>query len=157
MLVSLPRRNGAALLQEQAMTGIGLTMGGGELHFLSREQNAGLLELAGFKPEDALKINIVSGAVSIANLMGEAIDRIAKEESISVLFESPDRPDLARDVDVAAEFFGQHSSDQRPHPVFQVVARVVVGRPEHGVHAPAQIAEHRPAVALQRRDHLDHA
>ena len=31
------------------MTGLGLTMGHG-LHFLSREQNAGLLELAGFRP-----------------------------------------------------------------------------------------------------------
>jgi 2-polyprenyl-3-methyl-5-hydroxy-6-metoxy-1,4-benzoquinol methylase len=38
-----------ARLQEQAMTGIGLTMGRG-LYFLSREQNAALLELAGFHP-----------------------------------------------------------------------------------------------------------
>lgn len=38
-----------ARLQEQAMTGIGLTMGHG-LYFLSREQNAELLRLAGFEP-----------------------------------------------------------------------------------------------------------
>ena len=38
-----------ARLQEEAMTGVGLTMGHG-LYFLSREQNAGLLELAGFQP-----------------------------------------------------------------------------------------------------------
>jgi 2-polyprenyl-6-hydroxyphenyl methylase/3-demethylubiquinone-9 3-methyltransferase len=38
-----------ARLQEQLMTGFGLTMGHG-LHFLSREQNAALLELAGFRP-----------------------------------------------------------------------------------------------------------
>ncbi|MFN8635632.1 MAG: class I SAM-dependent methyltransferase [Chloroflexota bacterium] len=40
-----------ARLQEQVMTGIGLTMGHGELYFFSREQNANLLELAGFRPE----------------------------------------------------------------------------------------------------------
>jgi len=39
-----------ARLQEQVMTGSGLTMGHG-LHFLSREQNAALLELAGFRPQ----------------------------------------------------------------------------------------------------------
>jgi 2-polyprenyl-6-hydroxyphenyl methylase/3-demethylubiquinone-9 3-methyltransferase len=39
-----------ARLQEEAMTGAGLTMGHG-LYFLSREQNAGLLELAGFRPQ----------------------------------------------------------------------------------------------------------
>jgi 2-polyprenyl-6-hydroxyphenyl methylase/3-demethylubiquinone-9 3-methyltransferase len=39
-----------ARLQEEAMTGLGLTMGHG-LYFMSREQNAGLLELAGFRPE----------------------------------------------------------------------------------------------------------
>jgi len=38
-----------ARLQEQLMTGLGLTMGQG-LYFLSREQNAALLELAGFRP-----------------------------------------------------------------------------------------------------------
>lgn len=38
-----------ARLQEQAMTGIGLTMGHG-LYFLSRQQNAELLRLAGFEP-----------------------------------------------------------------------------------------------------------
>lgn len=38
-----------ARLQEEVMTGLGLTMGHG-LYFLSREQNAGLLELAGFQP-----------------------------------------------------------------------------------------------------------
>jgi 2-polyprenyl-3-methyl-5-hydroxy-6-metoxy-1,4-benzoquinol methylase len=38
-----------ARLQEQVMTTVGLTMGHG-LYFLSREQNAALLELAGFKP-----------------------------------------------------------------------------------------------------------
>ncbi len=38
-----------ARLQEQLMTGLGLTMGHG-LHFLSREQNAAILELAGFQP-----------------------------------------------------------------------------------------------------------
>jgi 2-polyprenyl-3-methyl-5-hydroxy-6-metoxy-1,4-benzoquinol methylase len=38
-----------ARLQEQAMTGVGLTMGHG-LYFLSREQNAELLRLAGFRP-----------------------------------------------------------------------------------------------------------
>ncbi len=38
-----------ARLQERAMTGLGLTMGQG-LYFLSREQNAALLELAGFRP-----------------------------------------------------------------------------------------------------------
>jgi 2-polyprenyl-3-methyl-5-hydroxy-6-metoxy-1,4-benzoquinol methylase len=38
-----------ARLQEQLMTTVGLTMGHG-LYFLSREQNAALLELAGFKP-----------------------------------------------------------------------------------------------------------
>lgn len=38
-----------ARLQEQLMTGLGLTMGDG-LYFLSREQNAALLELAGFQP-----------------------------------------------------------------------------------------------------------
>ena len=32
------------------MTGLGLTLGHGELYFLSREQNANLLELAGFQP-----------------------------------------------------------------------------------------------------------
>lgn len=45
-----PWKYRVARLQEQAMTGLGLTMGHGELHFLSREQNAGLLELAGFQP-----------------------------------------------------------------------------------------------------------
>lgn len=40
-----------ARLQEEAMTGVGLTMGHGALHFFSREQNANLLELAGFRPE----------------------------------------------------------------------------------------------------------
>jgi 2-polyprenyl-6-hydroxyphenyl methylase/3-demethylubiquinone-9 3-methyltransferase len=39
-----------ARLQEEAMTGLGLTMGHGALHFVSREQNANLLELAGFRP-----------------------------------------------------------------------------------------------------------
>lgn len=38
-----------ARLQEELMTGLGLTMGRG-LYFLSREQNASLLELAGFRP-----------------------------------------------------------------------------------------------------------
>jgi 2-polyprenyl-3-methyl-5-hydroxy-6-metoxy-1,4-benzoquinol methylase len=38
-----------ARLQEQLMTGLGLTMGHG-LYFLSREQNAAILELAGFRP-----------------------------------------------------------------------------------------------------------
>ena len=44
-----PWKYRVARLQEEAMTGIGLTMGRG-LHFMSREQNAGLLELAGFEP-----------------------------------------------------------------------------------------------------------
>lgn len=39
-----------ARLQEEAMTGLKLTLGHGDLYFLSREQNAGLLELAGFQP-----------------------------------------------------------------------------------------------------------
>lgn len=39
-----------ARLQEQLMTGIGLTLGGHGLHFLDREQNAALLEQAGFAP-----------------------------------------------------------------------------------------------------------
>jgi 2-polyprenyl-3-methyl-5-hydroxy-6-metoxy-1,4-benzoquinol methylase len=39
-----------ARLQERAMTGLGLTLGGHGLHFLSRERNAALLELAGFRP-----------------------------------------------------------------------------------------------------------
>ena len=39
-----------AYLQERLMTGLGLTLGQG-LYFLSREQNAALLELAGFRPE----------------------------------------------------------------------------------------------------------
>lgn len=38
-----------ARLQEVLMTGLGLTMGHG-LYFLSREQNAAVLELAGFRP-----------------------------------------------------------------------------------------------------------
>jgi 2-polyprenyl-3-methyl-5-hydroxy-6-metoxy-1,4-benzoquinol methylase len=38
-----------ARLQEELMTGLGLTMGHG-LYFLSRKQNAGLLERAGFEP-----------------------------------------------------------------------------------------------------------
>ena len=38
-----------ARLQEQAMTGVGLTMGHG-LYFLSQQQNAELLRLAGFEP-----------------------------------------------------------------------------------------------------------
>lgn len=38
-----------ARLQEEMMTGLGLTMGHG-LYFLSRQQNAALLELAGFRP-----------------------------------------------------------------------------------------------------------
>jgi 2-polyprenyl-3-methyl-5-hydroxy-6-metoxy-1,4-benzoquinol methylase len=38
-----------ARLQEQVMTGVGLTMGHG-LYFLSREQNAALLRQAGFEP-----------------------------------------------------------------------------------------------------------
>lgn len=45
-----PWKYRVARLQEQLMTGLGLTLGHGELHFLSREQNAGLLELAGFQP-----------------------------------------------------------------------------------------------------------
>lgn len=45
-----PWKYRVARLQEQLMTGLGLTMGHGELHFVSREQNAGLLELAGFQP-----------------------------------------------------------------------------------------------------------
>lgn len=44
-----PWKYRVARLQEQAMTGVGLTMGHG-LYFLSREQNASLLELAGFRP-----------------------------------------------------------------------------------------------------------
>lgn len=44
-----PWKYRVARLQEEAMTGLGLTMGHG-LYFLSREQNAGLLELAGFRP-----------------------------------------------------------------------------------------------------------
>ena len=39
-----------ARLQEQLMTGIGLTLGGHGLHFLSRAQNSDLLEQAGFAP-----------------------------------------------------------------------------------------------------------
>ncbi|MBA2447045.1 MAG: class I SAM-dependent methyltransferase [Chloroflexi bacterium] len=39
-----------AYLQERLMTGLGLTRGQG-LYFLSREQNAALLELAGFQPK----------------------------------------------------------------------------------------------------------
>ncbi len=46
-----PWKYRVARLQEQAMTGLGLTLGHGELHFLSREQNANLLELAGFQPQ----------------------------------------------------------------------------------------------------------
>jgi 2-polyprenyl-6-hydroxyphenyl methylase/3-demethylubiquinone-9 3-methyltransferase len=45
-----PWKYRVARLQEQLMTGLGLTLGHGELYFLSREQNAGLLELAGFQP-----------------------------------------------------------------------------------------------------------
>jgi 2-polyprenyl-3-methyl-5-hydroxy-6-metoxy-1,4-benzoquinol methylase len=45
-----PWKYRVARLQEQAMTGLGLTLGHGELYFLSREQNANLLELAGFQP-----------------------------------------------------------------------------------------------------------
>lgn len=45
-----PWKYRVARLQEQLMTGLGLTLGHGELHFMSREQNAGLLELAGFQP-----------------------------------------------------------------------------------------------------------
>lgn len=44
-----PWKYRVAQLQEQAMTGIGLTMGHG-LYFQGREQNASLLELAGFTP-----------------------------------------------------------------------------------------------------------
>ncbi|MCC6175388.1 MAG: class I SAM-dependent methyltransferase [Chloroflexi bacterium] len=40
-----------ARLQEQAMTGLGLTLGGHGLHFLSREQNAALLHRSGFRPQ----------------------------------------------------------------------------------------------------------
>ncbi|MFN8521842.1 MAG: class I SAM-dependent methyltransferase [Chloroflexota bacterium] len=39
-----------ARAQEVLMTRVGLTLGHGDLHFLSREQNAALLELAGFRP-----------------------------------------------------------------------------------------------------------
>jgi 2-polyprenyl-3-methyl-5-hydroxy-6-metoxy-1,4-benzoquinol methylase len=39
-----------ARLQEQAMTGVGLTLGHGALHFFSRQQNADLLRNAGFEP-----------------------------------------------------------------------------------------------------------
>src|SRR4051812_7660347 len=39
-----------ARLQEQAMTGLGLTLGHGALHFFSSEQNAELLRQAGFEP-----------------------------------------------------------------------------------------------------------
>ena len=39
-----------ARLQEQAMTTVGLTLGGHGLHFLGREQNAELLRRAGFAP-----------------------------------------------------------------------------------------------------------
>lgn len=45
-----PWKYRVARLQEQAMTGLGLTLSHGDLHFLSREQNANLLELAGFQP-----------------------------------------------------------------------------------------------------------
>jgi len=45
-----PWKYRVARLQEQAMTGLGLTMGQGKLYFLGREQNANLLELAGFQP-----------------------------------------------------------------------------------------------------------
>lgn len=45
-----PWKYHVARLQEQVMTGLGLTLGHGQLHFMSREQNAGLLELAGFQP-----------------------------------------------------------------------------------------------------------
>lgn len=44
-----PWKYRVARLQEEAMVGLRLTMGHG-LHFMSREQNAGLLELAGFRP-----------------------------------------------------------------------------------------------------------
>ena len=46
-----PWKYRVARLQEQAMTCLGLTMGHGELHFFSQEQNASLLELAGFRPQ----------------------------------------------------------------------------------------------------------
>ncbi len=46
---SPPWKYRVARLQEQLMTGLGLTLGHGELHFYSREQNAGLLQLAGFE------------------------------------------------------------------------------------------------------------
>ncbi|MGE3908476.1 MAG: class I SAM-dependent methyltransferase [Chloroflexota bacterium] len=46
-----PWKHRVARLQEEVMTGLGLTMGQGTLYFLSREQNAGLLELAGFRPQ----------------------------------------------------------------------------------------------------------
>ena len=39
-----------ARLQEQLMTGLGLTLGGHGLHFLSRERNAALLEQPGVAP-----------------------------------------------------------------------------------------------------------
>jgi len=45
-----PWKYRVARLQEQLMTGLGLTLSHGDLHFLSREQNAGLLELTGFQP-----------------------------------------------------------------------------------------------------------
>jgi 2-polyprenyl-6-hydroxyphenyl methylase/3-demethylubiquinone-9 3-methyltransferase len=45
-----PWKYRVARLQEEAMTGLGLTLGQGALYFMSREQNAGLLELAGFRP-----------------------------------------------------------------------------------------------------------
>jgi 2-polyprenyl-6-hydroxyphenyl methylase/3-demethylubiquinone-9 3-methyltransferase len=45
-----PWKYRVARLQEQAMTTLKLTMGHGDLYFMSREQNAGLLELAGFRP-----------------------------------------------------------------------------------------------------------
>jgi 2-polyprenyl-3-methyl-5-hydroxy-6-metoxy-1,4-benzoquinol methylase len=44
-----PWKYRVARLQEQLMTGLGLTLGHGELYFFSREQNAGLLQLAGFE------------------------------------------------------------------------------------------------------------
>jgi 2-polyprenyl-6-hydroxyphenyl methylase/3-demethylubiquinone-9 3-methyltransferase len=45
-----PWKYRVARLQEAVMTSLKLTMGHGDLHFLSREQNAGLIELAGFQP-----------------------------------------------------------------------------------------------------------
>ena len=67
-------------------------------------------------------------------------------------------PELQADQVIRLVGGGEAAAGVGLEPVLgEAVAHVGARRLEHRVDAPAQVPEHRPAVALQRRDHLDGA